>query len=90
MRTHFAVIVTLLSVVGAALAAMAQEPPRPDPLETNLAAQWQASQTAQQNVADAITKLLEAYRQQKARADAAETKLKAAADAAVTPGAPAK
>lgn len=70
--------ISILWVVAVLLstAASAQEPPKPDPLEANLAQQWQAAQTGQQNVADALGKLLEAYRKEKARADAAEAKLK--------------
>lgn len=47
-----------------------------DPVEVSLVQQWQAAQVGQQNVADALTKLLDAYRREKARADAAEAKLR--------------
>ncbi len=67
----------LILLAGAASAQEPQEPQRkPDPLETNLVQQWQAAQTGQQNVGDAMSKLVEAYRRERARADAAEAKLK--------------
>lgn len=68
-----------LALLLLAVPALAQE--KTDPIEVGLAQQWQAAQTGQQNVADALGKLLEAYRKEKARADAAEAKLKTAAPA---------
>ena len=45
-----------LALSLAALPALAQQP---DPVEAAVAAQWQAAQTMQQNLAHAITKLIE-------------------------------
>ena len=74
MMLRAAVAAICLALFGVTVGA--QELPKPDPLEANLAAQWQAAQTGQQNVAEALGKLIEAYRKEKARADAAEAKLK--------------
>lgn len=59
-----------------AFAALAEEPAKPDPIESALAQEWQGMQLGQQHVADALGKLVEAYRKEKARADDAEAKLK--------------
>jgi hypothetical protein len=71
---HWAIVPVLLM----AGTASGQDAPKADPVEANLSRQWQAAQTGQQNVAEALSALVEAYRKEKARADAAEVKLKAA------------
>jgi hypothetical protein len=57
------------------LPAAAQDKPA-DPVEVALADEWQANRIGQQHLADAMVKLMDAYRKEKARADAAEAKLK--------------
>jgi hypothetical protein len=47
-----------------------------DPIEAALIDDWQAARTAQQHLAEAMVKMLDAYRREKARADDAEARLK--------------
>lgn len=59
-----AILAALLLAGGPALA---QQPP-PDPLEANLAQQWQAAQTGQANVGVALDRIIEAWRKERAAA----------------------
>lgn len=55
-----------LALILLAGPALAQQPPAQDPLETALAQQWQAAQTLQGNVGEAVGKMLEAWRRDRA------------------------
>lgn len=76
-RTRDVLLIAASVSVLAAFAASAEESAKPDPIESAIAQEWQGMQLGQQHVADALGKLLEAYRKEKARADVAEAKLKA-------------
>lgn len=75
-RVRDALLIAASASALLAFAASAQETAKPDPIETAIAQEWQGMQLGQQHVADALGKLVEAFRKEKARADAAEAKLK--------------
>ena len=58
---------------------LAQQPTR-DPLEIALIQQWQAAQTGQQNVGEAVSRLLEAWRKDRAALAEAKAEIKAASE----------